>query len=262
MDWMIVYEENDCFVMTSQHDHALLSGQFAAALRKEYWPDSLYREDVLHAIRHHDCGWIPLDDVPFWNDRREAPYTFLDFPLAPKLTFYKKGLEDVIKKTTYGGFLCSKHYQSFFHNATSKEAKTFYAEEDTRQNQLLETFHISESLLTFHYQLLQFCDDLSLYACFQEPGVSKSEELSWFKKGFPQSFYFLTKDNAILTHWRSKKNIHISYPLFNEEQSFHVKLKRVPKELVTVEGIAKAYQTTPFEVRTFHFSHNEWKDDH
>lgn len=254
---MIVYEENDCFVMTTQHDHARLSGQFAASLREDYWPNSDYREEVLYAIRYHDCGWIPLDDVPFWNDRRGAPYTFLDFPLAPKLTFYKKGLEDVIKSTTYGGFLCSKHYQSFFHNATSVEAKTFYADEETRQIQLRETFNISQSLLTFHYQLLQFCDDLSLYACFQEPGISKREELSWFKKGFPQPFYFLTEDHPILTHWNSKKTILISYPLFKEEQYFNVKLKRVPKGLVDIEGIAKAYQMTPFEDRTFHFQHAE-----
>ncbi|MCA0172383.1 DUF3891 family protein [Bacillus sp. RAR_GA_16] len=253
---MIVYEENGCFVMTTQHDHALLSGDFASALHEDYWPDSPYREDVIHAIRHHDCGWIPLDDVPFWNDRLQTPYSFLDFPLAPKLTFYKKGIDEVSKETPYGGFLCSKHYQSFFDGATSDLAKTFYQEETLRQNQLSQRFDVSESLLTFHYQWLQFCDDLSLYACFQEPGVSKDEEISWFKQGFPQSFYFQTQENPILTHWQSEKIISLSYPLFNEEQTFQVRLKRVPKELVLSEGIAKAYQTTPFELRSFSFRHS------
>ena len=253
---MIVYEENDCFVMITQHDHALLSGQFATALREHYWPDSLYREDVIHAIHYHDCGWVPLDDVPFWNDRLKSPYSFLDFPLAPKLTFYKKGIDEVSKKTNYGGFLCSKHYQSFFNGATSNLAKTFYKEETIRQNQLSESFDLTDSLLTFHYQLLQFCDDLSLYACFQEPGVSKEDEISWFKRGFPQSFYFLTKDNPILTHWKSEEIIYLSYPLFKEEQTFQVQLKRVPKKLVFSEGIAKAYQTTSFELRSFSFCYS------
>ncbi|MDO6658611.1 DUF3891 family protein [Anaerobacillus sp. 1_MG-2023] len=251
---MIVYEDNDCFVMITQHDHALLSGQFAEALRKSFWPENLYQEDVLYAIKHHDRGWIPLDEVPFWNDRREAPYSFLDFPLATKLQFYKKGIEEVSEKTTYGAFLCSKHYRSFFNGAESEHAIRFYAEEENRQDQLKELIDIPDDLLTFHYQLLQFCDDLSLYACFQEPGVQKEEELSWYRNGFPQSFYFLEEQDLIRTSWKSTDTIQISHPLFHEDNVFQVQLKRVPKELIGTEGISKAYQSTPVEYRRFHFS--------
>ncbi|MGA9290273.1 MAG: DUF3891 family protein [Anaerobacillus sp.] len=252
---MIVYENGDSFVMISQHDHALLSGQFARGLKEAYWPNLLAHEDVLLAIKEHDRGWIPLDEVPFWNDRRQAPYSFLDFPLATKLTFYQKGIEEIGSQTSYGAYLCSKHYQSFFNGANSNQAISFYNSEESRQINLRETFEIPESLLTFHFQLLQFCDDLSLYACFQEPGVSKEDEISWYRNGFPQPFYFLKNDEKVMAHWLTQDRIGISHPLFNKEQSFEVQIKRVSKADISTEGIANAYQSTPFETRSFYFQH-------
>ncbi len=239
--------------MISQHDHALLSGQFARELKESYWPDMLAYEDVLLAIKEHDRGWIPLDEVPFWNDRRQAPYSFLDFPLATKLTFYQKGIEEIGRQTSYGAYLCSKHYQSFFNGANSNLAKSFYSAEENRQLNLQKTFDIPESLLTFHFQLLQFCDDLSLYACFQEPGVSKDDEISWYKNGFPQSFYFLQYDEKVMAYWHNQDSIRMSHPLFNKDKSFEVQIKRVSKENISTEGIAKAYQSTSFETRSFFF---------
>ncbi|WP_347550863.1 DUF3891 family protein [Pseudalkalibacillus hwajinpoensis] len=251
---MIVYEHGNSVVMIKQHDHALLSGQFARELKMDYWPDLRYREEVLFAIKHHDRGWIDLDEVPFWNDRQQAPYSFLDFPLAPKLTFYRKGIEEVKKQTFYGSFLCSKHYQSFFNGANANQALAFYEEEQRRQQDLEKHFDISDPLLTFHYQLLQFCDDLSLFACFQEPGVAQEDEIKWYKDGFPQHFHFLHHNEKVVAHWHNEKSINLSHPLFPEGHTFEVQIKQVSNDLIKSKGIANAYQSTSYETRTFQFN--------
>ncbi|WP_156430913.1 DUF3891 family protein [Paenibacillus sp. FJAT-26967] len=36
-----------------------------------------------------------------------------------------------------------------------------------------------ESMIEQHFKLLKLCDELSLYVCLNEPGVSKDEEHPW-----------------------------------------------------------------------------------
>ncbi|WP_270181557.1 DUF3891 family protein [Alkalihalobacillus sp. CinArs1] len=251
---MIVYEHNDCFVMIRQHEHALLSGQLAKKLNRTYWPDLSYQYDVLYAIHHHDRGWKTLDSVPIWNDDEKFPFSFMDYPLPIKLDYYQKGIEEVLNYSSYAAYLCSKHYQSFFKQATSRRGVSFYNHESKRQKDLLHDFEVQEDLFTFHFQLLQFFDDLSLYVCFQEPGVTKENELTWFKEGFSQSFYFLEKDERILANWKDDHTIQLSHPLIPTDERFSIQIKRVPKELVQKDGIASAYEATSVEHRTFQFS--------
>ncbi|WP_377889717.1 DUF3891 family protein [Alkalihalobacillus sp. R86527] len=248
---MIVYEQNDSYVMIRQHEHALLSGQLASKLDRDYWPDLSYQHDVLYAIHHHDRGWKSLDEVPIWNDGDQIPFSFMDYPLPIKLDYYIKGIEEVLKYSPYAAYLCSKHYQSFFRNATSKKGVSFYNNENKRQKALLHDVKIQDDLFTFHYHLLQFFDDLSLYVCFQEPGIDKSKELSWFRHGFSQPFYFLPKDERIVARWEDENTIALSHPLISTDAHFSVQLKRVPKHLIGLKGIAAAYQATSSEQRSF-----------
>jgi hypothetical protein len=95
---MIMVEYDQHFSMITQHDHARLSGDIAADWDPEFFSGSYYKQEVLHAIYEHDRGWIDLDDTPFWNDKADAPYTFMDFPLGPKLVFYQKGVDEVKSK--------------------------------------------------------------------------------------------------------------------------------------------------------------------
>lgn len=251
---MIVYEQNDSYIMIRQHEHALLSGQLASKLERNYWPDLSYQHDVLYAIHHYDRGWKSLDEVPIWNDVNQIPFSFMDYPLPVKLDYYIKGIEEVHKYSSYAAYLCSKHYQSFFKNATSPRGVSFYNNENKRQKALVQDFNIQDDLFTFHYHLLQFVDDLSLYVCFQNPGVNKADELAWFKEGFSQPFYFLSKDERIVAHWIDESSISLSHPLITTEERFSVQLKRVPKHLVSQKGISAAYHATSTEHRSFQIS--------
>lgn len=97
--------------MVKQHEHGRLAGEFAQWFKEEHVPEGNRRAEVLRAVSNHDRGWIDLDETPFWNDAAGAPYSFIDFPVVPKLTFYKRGLNEIEADTPYGALLCSLHFE-------------------------------------------------------------------------------------------------------------------------------------------------------
>jgi hypothetical protein len=174
---MIVRRKGDHFVLIKQHDHALVSGEFAAHMSLDIEPLS----KVLHAISNHDIGWEELDHTVLWNEDKQAPYSFEDYPLLPKLEAYTSGISRVEEVDPYAGFLCSKHYASFFDGAENPAARRFRRQEESRQNQLRRHFTPAEEQnLEVNFRLLQFCDDLSLAICLNEPGENSHP---WYAGG-------------------------------------------------------------------------------
>src|SRR5699024_2142652 len=118
------------------------------------------------AIHYHDYGWRLIDMQPFWNDWKQAPYAFTDFPTMSKIIFYTYGIDQVVKKDRYAGLLSSRHYTRFLESHPSEEAQAFVQREKARQEQLIKAIpEFGRDWYDVHYGLLQICDDLSLYIC-------------------------------------------------------------------------------------------------
>jgi hypothetical protein len=254
---MIVYERGEKFVMVAQHHHALASGEIARRWRERYFIGKDRREDVLYGISQHDRGWIDLDNTPFWNDADKRPYSFVEFPLVPKLSFYRKGVDEVEETSPYGALLCSMHYVSFFDGTSEETALSYVRDEQARQRRLRERLGIGEeeaAVLHFHFTLLQFCDNLSLYICIQEPGIAKEQEISWYRNGFPQRFTF-NGEEKISARWLDRKTVQLTSFPFEEEFEVSVPLKEVTKKEVEQLGIAKAYSQTGWIERNISFTY-------
>ncbi len=253
---LIVYEKNDCFVMVEQHQHALLSGEFAKRWAVESFLDDPFRDAVVCGISQHDRSWIDLDGAPFWNDARQRPYTFMDFPLIPKLTFYRKGIDEAEQMDPYAALLDSMHYCSFLTNATDEQSVHFVSQERARQARIMDSLDLRSSerqeRLQFHFQLLQFCDDLSLYICMQEPGVSKEQEIDWYKNGFKQQFDF-AGGRKIVPSWESTENLALSEFPFAAQFTTELRLKVVSKSEIQKVGLLQAFQSTPDSKRVVTF---------
>lgn len=251
---MIISEKPDAWVMVKQHDHAHLSG-----LAVDHWDLSQFKgadrqQDVSYAIYQHDRSWIGLDETPIWNDKNHVPYSFIDFPLIPKLRFYTWGLDETEKENPYAALLCSMHYASFFEGATHPDSHAFLHSERKRQERLKQFCYIKtseqEDALHYHFRLLQFCDNISLYVCLNEPGVSKAEEYPWYRNGFKNSEIFnKMHEQQIIAQWID--DMRIKFSPFPFQKPFHaqVKIKIVPKQLVKREGIAQAYENTSWSTR-------------
>ncbi|MBJ6360352.1 DUF3891 family protein [Paenibacillus sp. GCM10012307] len=255
---MIIRDNGQEFIMIAQHEHGLLSGVIARHFQKRFFLAPNRYEEVIVAISEHDRGWIKLDDTPIWNDAESVPFTFVDYPLLPKLAFYQFGIEEVEKLSPYAALLCSLHFASFSDMLPSapQEFTDFCKEEQNRQQQLKHRLGVvDESLLQAHFRLLQLCDDLSLYVCLNEPGAAKADEHPWFRSGFEKAKGFVSGGADLpVARWIGAKEIAVSPPVFEHRFSASLRAKHVPKPLIKELGIGRAYSETEWTEHEFIFS--------
>lgn len=201
---MIVRKQGDRFVLFRQHDHALVSADFALRLKEidRFHPSAVF------AIAMHDVGWRLLDREVLWNEEEDRPYSFMDYPLGPKLPAYKAGIDRVAAEDAYAGCLCSMHYASFFEGVSDPAAVRFREEELERQERLKAGMKSEErDGLNRDLRLLKFCDHLSLFVCLNEPGQNR---FPWFREGLD---YF---GRRLLPVWESPRQLRFSPNPFRE----------------------------------------------
>ena len=164
---VIVRERADSFLLVDQHEHGLVSGEFARR-----WVDGpVPRESTLFAVENHDVGWRGPDGEVLWNEEAGRPYSFLDYPLGLKLPAQRLGIELVEERDAYAGCLCSMHYARFLAGAEEPEAVGFYRREMERQERLREGMSAGElENLERNFRFLRLCDGLSLFLFLYEPG--------------------------------------------------------------------------------------------
>lgn len=245
---MIIREQKNNFVMIRQHDHALISEEMTKKMKKELLPDDDWRRSVFYAIKMHDVGWINFDAEPFWNDEEQSPYSFIDYPNRIKTILYKHGIDEVAKEDLYAGLLCSKHFAHFLIPDSSSEASQFVEQEKSRQQAIQEKLGVDDEVVAFHFDLLRFADNLSLFLCLNEPG---EETHYFFKKGIRLPERFLKPFGKRLhLEWMNNQTIVSSKPLFEESFTLSIPFKKVSKEKVAEQGIRKSYEEAGEETFT------------
>lgn len=246
---MIVQAIQDRFIMIAQHDHAAISGTAA-----NMWDNALFqghdrRSSVEYAIRNHDIGWKLMDEAPFWNDQTDAPYTFTDYPTAPKTVLYRYGIEEVARKDRYAALLCNRHYTRFLHKNTSGAAQKFIREQNAwRENVMKSINNFNQDDYDFHYGILQILDDISLFVCLNERGASVENEHPFFKHG-------ITKHDGITTmttkkmriYWKDKQTVYLDPFPFQEAFTVSLKQRTVSKKTIEQNGLLESYRHAPVE---------------
>lgn len=245
---MIVRERENDFIMIEQDHHAKISGEVMG-----YWQESLFigkelRKSVEFAIENHDYGWKNIDKMPFWNDMKQSPYSFSNFPLPSKVLVYSHGINEVEKQDPYAALLCSHHYSHFLMNDSSQEARSFIREEKWRQNRIIDLIgKVNQDTFQFHYGLLKLGDNFSLYLCLNEPGILKEKEHYFFRNGLelPPGLKELSKEMEL--SWKDVNTICVTP--FPFHSSFIIKLmqKVVSKESIMINGLVESYQNAPYE---------------
>lgn len=240
---MIVRENKQDFIMIEQDYHAQISGKMASSLSDSLFRGEAFKKTVLYAIDNHDYAWKLIDKEPFWNDQKQAPFTFVDFPNPPKTIFYKHGIDEVERNDSYAGLLCSEHYTRFLGGAASQESKSFIQQEKERQQRIIQSMDsFDEQLFNFHYGLLQFFDSLSLYVCLNKPGTAKEDEHPFFKEGIPvsPSLTFFNEEKIPL-YWKDNKTVVMSEFPFTNPVEITIKQKRIAKDAIFALGLVKSY---------------------
>ncbi|MBB3126040.1 hypothetical protein FHS19_000694 [Paenibacillus rhizosphaerae] len=242
---MILRERQDSFVLIRQHDHAKLSGQIAEHLLPNWMPTGSDREAAVLAITQHDRGWIYLDQNPLWDSESSSPFSFINYPLEPKLSSYRAGLDEAEAMNPYAGLLCSMHYASFHQIRYAEEPKAarFYKEELLRQERIQsQLIGLDDSRVERHFNLLKLCDSLSLYVCLNEAGASKEEEHPWYREGIETEIAGL---KPLQARWVDEGVVAVSPPLFRSEFTGSITLKQVSRQAIAEKGLGAAYDMAP-----------------
>lgn len=166
---MIVREVPDSFLLIEQHEHALISGEFARRWARAPTP----LESALYAVDNHDIAWHEPDQEVLWNEASGRPYSFLDYPMESKLPAQRRGIDLVEDHDAYAGCLCSMHYARFLSKSERPDEVEFREAETARQERLRAGMSAGElENLERNFRFLRLCDGLSLFACLNEPGSS------------------------------------------------------------------------------------------
>ena len=164
---MIVRERADSFVLVEQHEHALVSGEFARRWAEEPVPVG----PTLYAVENHDVGWREPDGEVLWNEATGRPHSFVDYPLGPKLEAWRRGIERVEARDAYAGCLCSLHYARFLDGSGNPIEVEFREREAARQARIREEMSPADlENLERNFRFLRLCDGLSLYLFLYGPG--------------------------------------------------------------------------------------------
>ena len=168
---MIVRERPDAFLLFEQHEHALIAGEFARRWRETPRPF----ESTVYAVANHDLAWRAPDREVLWNEEKDRPYSFVDYPLDLKLPAQKRGIDSVEDHDPYAGCLCSMHYARFLLDSERPEEVEFREGEVERQGRLEERMSEEElENLERNFRFMRLCDGLSLFLCLNEPGGDES----------------------------------------------------------------------------------------
>ncbi len=168
---MIVREEPGSFVLVKQHDHALVSGEFARHWREEPRPSG----STLFAVANHDLAWQKLDERVLWDEASGKPYSFVTYPTGPKLRAYGEGLDLLESQNQYAACLCSMHYATIVGGSGGEAEERFVEAETARQQRLKDGMSEMElENLEYNLYFLKLCDGLSLFICLNQPGESEN----------------------------------------------------------------------------------------
>jgi hypothetical protein len=128
-------------------------------------------ESTVYAVANHDLAWREPDRDVLWNEEKDRPYSFMDYPLRRKLPAQKWGIGQVEAHDPYAGCLCSMHYARFLLDAERQEEIEFRDGEFERQRRLEQVMSdVERENLGRNFQFLRVCDGISLFLCLNEPG--------------------------------------------------------------------------------------------
>ena len=180
---MIRHDAGDAFLLIAQHDHALLSGQFAERIGNALFaPPAPFREAV-DGVALHDCGWPVHDDEPTLNPKGQ-PLHVLESTMAIATRVWGESAKRAAARHPYTGLLVSLHVTALSTFAQSQgwvpheRAKT-PAEHFMLNKFQQQQFELQEQLR----RALKMRTDLPLHNGLAEPGADEAEDLLAFNYG-------------------------------------------------------------------------------
>ncbi len=222
---MISRERPNSFVLVKQHEHAQVSVEFARHWKRGPFP----RESTLYAIANHDVSWQRPDERVIWNEERDRPYSFVDYPSEPKVQAYREGLDRLETEDLYAAYLCSLHYTTLMRDSNKEVEVRFVTGESRRQERLRSGMSGEEAEnIDRNLRFLKLCDGLSLFVCLNEPDGSD------YPPPYPDGFSFDGENYA--PEWTDQRTLRLDPNPFSEPFEVSIPYQEVGKDRRPLES--------------------------
>ncbi len=110
---MIRRDDNDGWILITQHDHALLAGNLMERWGNETFSSPQPRREVLFAVSEHDCGWEEWDSSPKINPENGYPANFMEMESSDQTDIWMGSFESHSEEHPYSSALIALHFARF-----------------------------------------------------------------------------------------------------------------------------------------------------
>lgn len=226
---MIRRRQGSDFLLITQHDHALLSGELAELFGNGEFAAPVPREQAISGIRLHDSGWPLHDEEPTIN-AEHLPLDVFETPRKIAFKVWTASVERATRHDPYAGLLVSLHVLALSVLASERTVSNgsfsldnpqdrlavikFQQREIERQETLRSLAGLrsekgahhavvrdvrqeAEDQLQFNFALLQVMDQLSLALCCTEPPTCTSRDLPQRPGGTKLKLNFTRQGNDV-----------------------------------------------------------------
>lgn len=183
--------------------HGLLAGKIANEIEAKYRPINWF--ETMIAICEHDDRQLNFDEKDYLSDIG-VPLDFTEERCSVNdvMKRMQRVLKTAAKKSLWVKLLISYHLE-FIYSTLKEESKQiteFLINEKHLRQQILKQFKISDKKARTYYEVLRFCDRLSLILCKNEtPDASRLLEINTSING--ETFFIkkIENDGLIITPW-------------------------------------------------------------
>ena len=117
---MIRREFNNGWVLFTQFDHSVLSGEIM-----KFWGNQIFKNidlgpQQMYAITNHDSGWREWDSNPRINPENHFPASFIDMYPEEQHVIWSRCFEDIPEKYSYASALIALHFSTFNNHLLSQ----------------------------------------------------------------------------------------------------------------------------------------------
>lgn len=183
--------------------HGMLAGKIANEIAAEYRPINWF--ETLIAISEHDDRQLNFDEKDYLSEIG-VPLDFTEerSSVQDVMTRMQRILKSAGNKSLWVKLLISYHLEFIYSHlkADSKRIASFFTEEERSRQLILDEFKISDKKARTYYEVLRFCDRLSLILCKDE--APEAERLLEINTSINGETFFIKKtknDELIITPW-------------------------------------------------------------
>ena len=183
---MIRREYGNGWILITQHDHALLAGSIMSDWGNGWFCRPEPFNEVLFAVREHDCGWTNWDSNPKINPESGYPANFMEMQPEDQSEIWSSSYKAHSTANPYASSLIALHFSRFNQKILSREPSNEAADNLKRE---LDEF-IADNLETadsglnlnqipekvkINLRILQIGDIISLSLCHRWESMQIAE---------------------------------------------------------------------------------------